>query len=79
MLLLVIDGLRYIPAILIVDHKPDGRNFRKQHLVMKQSSSIYVSVGITASYFPIKSIKLPLNLLNPTGHVMHQQFNIQQL
>ena len=24
--------------------------------------------------------KLPsLNLLNPTGHVMHQQFNIQQL
>ena len=21
----------------------------------------------------------PLNLLKPTGHVMHQQFNIQQL
>ena len=21
----------------------------------------------------------PFNLLNPTGHVMHQQFNIQQL
>ena len=21
----------------------------------------------------------PVNLLNPTGHVMHQQFNIQQL
>ena len=23
--------------------------------------------------------KPPLNLLKPTGHVMHQQFNIQQL
>ena len=22
---------------------------------------------------------LPINLLKPTGHVMHQQFNIQQL
>ena len=21
----------------------------------------------------------PVNLLNPTGHVMHQQFNVQQL
>jgi hypothetical protein len=24
-------------------------------------------------------IKIIINLLNPTGHVMHQQFNIQQL
>ena len=24
-------------------------------------------------------ITLKINLLNPTGHVMHQQFNIQQL
>jgi hypothetical protein len=23
--------------------------------------------------------KITVNLLNPTGHVMHQQFNIQQL
>ena len=23
--------------------------------------------------------KVPFNLLKPTGHVMHQQFNIQQL
>ena len=27
----------------------------------------------------ITEIFLTLNLLNPTGHVMHQQFNIQQL
>jgi hypothetical protein len=25
------------------------------------------------------SHKFPVNLLKPTGHVMHQQFNIQQL
>ena len=29
-------------------------------------------------YVLIKTI-YKLNLLNPTGHVMHQQFNIQQL
>ena len=61
MLLLMIDGLRHIPAILVVDHKPDGRDFRKHHLVMKQSRGICASVGIVSSYFPIKSIKLPLN------------------
>ena len=27
----------------------------------------------------IKLWSAPLNLLKPTGHVMHQQFNIQQL
>jgi hypothetical protein len=27
----------------------------------------------------VKNIILWLNLLKPTGHVMHQQFNIQQL
>ena len=26
-----------------------------------------------------RSVPFCLNLLNPTGHVMHQQFNIQQL
>ena len=26
-----------------------------------------------------KSIEANINLLKPTGHVMHQQFNIQQL
>lgn len=62
MLFLVIDGLRLIPAILIDDHKHDGRDFRKQHLVMKQSRGIYASVGIASSNFPIKSIKPPLNI-----------------
>ena len=27
----------------------------------------------------LRHIALNINLLNPTGHVMHQQFNIQQL
>ena len=29
--------------------------------------------------FAIRTYKVRVNLLNPTGHVMHQQFNIQQL
>ena len=31
------------------------------------------------SYVCIIAIRLSFNLLKPTGHVMHQQFNIQQL
>jgi hypothetical protein len=27
----------------------------------------------------VKEWKLDFNLLNPAGHVMHQQFNLQQL
>jgi hypothetical protein len=29
--------------------------------------------------FPLWVKAVNVNLLNPTGHVMHQQFNIQQL
>ena len=29
--------------------------------------------------FALKFWSLRINLLTPTGHVMHQQFNIQQL
>ena len=32
----------------------------------------------TSFGYNLQSI-LSINLLNPTGHVMHQQFNIQQL
>ena len=41
--------------------------------------------GTTVSSLPLffsnqKQLKrFKINLLNPTGHVMHQQFNIQQL
>jgi hypothetical protein len=35
----------------------------------------FSGMHIFASEFPKSSV----NLLNPTGHVMHQQFNIQQL
>ena len=27
----------------------------------------------------VTDLSVPINLLNPTGHVMNQQFNIQQL
>ena len=37
-------------------------------------------IQIPSSLPPSKSHKFfPINLLNPTDHVMHQQFNIQQL
>ena len=34
---------------------------------------------LTTDLFFRKSSRLSVNLLKPTGHVMHQQFNIQQL
>ena len=43
------------------------------------------SLGRTTIYFTFLFTALrtatwfPINLLNPTGHMMHQQFNIQQL
>ena len=41
-------------------------------------SSISVSI-FTSANFKHQMKLYRLNLLNPTGHVMHQQFNIQQL
>jgi hypothetical protein len=35
------------------------------------------SVEFQLSFLPF--VHFPFNLLKPTGHVMHQQFNIQQL
>ena len=45
------------------------------------SSSNYTMEQKLAAYSYLKSRMnvLSLNLLKPTGHVMHQQFNIQQL
>ena len=34
---------------------------------------------INTTYVNISQLKSLFDLLNPTGHVMHQQFNIQQL
>ena len=42
----------------------------KASILTKCSVEILVAIYKFASF---------LNLLNPTGHVMHQQFNIQQL
>ena len=44
------------------------------------ASGRYSCVVVAVIYSNIKyAVKLHFNLLNPTGYVMHQQFNIQQL
>ena len=40
--------------------------------------SSLVNIGFKVTHWP-HNIDLHINLLNPTGHVTHQQFNIQQL
>ena len=35
--------------------------------------------GEVEEAYPPKNSPVAVNLLKPTGHVMHQQFNIQQL
>ena len=40
---------------------------------MKSNSYEYYQKTVTNAY------RYVVNLLNPTGHVMHQQFNVQQL
>ena len=61
---------------LIFHHFRDGNKERYQ----------IPSAGVQPTYRPISHLLCPntkltvnLNLLKPTGHVMHQQFNIQQL
>ena len=39
----------------------------------------HVVLSVTISSPLILPAQLIINLLNPTGYVMHQQFNIQQL
>ena len=47
-------------------------------MCIKDTYVLY-KIFITGIYHTISPLTLNLNLLNPTGHVMHQQFNIQQL
>ena len=47
----------------------------KRRIFALASNQILVFLSIVWSLYWLSSI----NLLNPTGHVMHQQFNIQQL
>jgi len=50
--------------------------FSVLHLAMCQNRQ---SCGISVCTKLAGKMHLILNLLKPTGHVMHQQFNIQQL
>ena len=52
------------------------------------ASSYYVTLAVFhcnicwtqgPQYYIIRTLSFSFNLLKPTGHVMHQQFNIQQL
>ena len=49
-----------------------NRQKRTENFICLTSSVRQLAVFCTKS-------RRPINLLNPTGHVMHQQFNIQQL
>ena len=50
---------------------------------MLQGSTVLKFLATTPGYFiqnfQAGVLTVPVNLLNPTGHVCHQQFNIQQL
>ena len=61
-------------------------NYKKTHLLQfltKQYKKLNVQIvalySIIANVNSTKFLGLIINLLKPTGHVMHQQFNIQQL
>ena len=43
------------------------------------NNSIRILSSTCQCYFEICLLNFKINLLKPTGHVMHQQFNIQQL
>ena len=48
---------------------------------MRRQPTILLSVGYAKRKAELRKLpsKTQINLLKPTGHVMHQQFNIQQL
>ena len=49
------------------------------HISLKSKHMVYI---FYIEYFLLRNLKvnkMGINLLKPTGHVMHQQFNIQQL
>jgi len=41
-------------------------------------SCFSIDINCTTNVTPNITINFDINLLKPTGHVMHQQFNIQQ-
>ena len=49
------------------------------HKIRKYTSYHYGSLKVQSDAYQAYMVGLSLNLLNPTGHVTHQQFNIQQL
>jgi len=51
MLMLVIDGLRHIPVVFIVDNKPDGKDFGKQHLAQSSQEGSIVRSALQLCTF----------------------------
>jgi hypothetical protein len=66
----------------LVRTKRSADRIKRSDLLAKKCVSIALTTIIISllaliSYF--LPVKVKFNLLNPTGHVMHQQFNIQKL
>jgi hypothetical protein len=73
---------KYIPPSLSPSLTPPNRvveTFRQQF----STAHVRTVNTVTSAHFALGTNKLlshsEVNLLKPTGHVMHQQFNIQQL
>ena len=56
-------------------------HFEGSHCDVSQYSALFYGQGVLYPWRPynIPKCLYTINLLQPTGHVMHQQFNIQQL
>jgi len=59
-------------------HQADFQNILKEYIWIVQVRSQFLQTYLQFSLSLVQSI-LVINLLKPTGYVMHQQFNIQQL
>jgi hypothetical protein len=53
------------------------KDYYNQNKMCKEETKTFMDNG--CEVYRGQRSPSPLNLLTPTGHVMHQQFNIQQL
>jgi hypothetical protein len=72
---LLIEGLMYRPELSLLNVGITVlENLSPQFLLTSLSKFLHFSLDVTVS-----NLNIYINLLKPTGHVMHHQFNIQQL
>ena len=76
MLIFVIDGLRHIPVVLILNTKPNGKDFGKQHLVRSSQEGSMLRSVLQLCTFPINSGKLLFkNSPNSFEYSMEEEFH----